>query len=151
MPMIQFPRLYAIIDSSCFLDADALFGAAQELEAGGSSLLEYCNKGGNARIMLEQGRELRTRLGRSVKLIMNDRADLCLAAGFDGVHVGQDDLSPESVRGIVGPEFWLGVSTHNPAQLQSADATSAYYIAIGQVFSTHSKSKPRPPVALEGT
>ena len=148
--MIRLPRLYAIIDSSCFLDADALFAAAQELEAGGSSLLQYRNKSGNARIMLEQGRELRRRLGRGVKLIMNDRADVCVAAGFDGVHVGQDDLSPESVRGIVGPEFWLGVSTHNPAQLQSADATSADYIAIGPVFSTQSKDKPDPVVALEG-
>src|SRR5258708_8108765 len=150
MPMIRLPRLYAIIDSSCFLDADALFAAAQELEAGGSSLLQYRNKSGNARIMLEQGRQLRRRLGRGVKLIMNDRADVCLAAGFDGVHVGQDDLSPESVRGIVGPEFWLGISTHNPAQFESADATSADYIAVGPVFSTPSKDKPDPVVGLEG-
>jgi thiamine-phosphate pyrophosphorylase len=148
--MIRLPRLYAILDSSCFLDADALFGAAQELEAGGSSLLQYRNKSGNARIMLEQGRELRRRLGRSVKLIMNDRADLCLAAGFDGVHVGQDDLSPESARGIVGADFWLGVSTHNPAQFESADATSADYIAVGPVFSTPSKDQPDPVVGLEG-
>jgi thiamine monophosphate synthase len=58
MPMIRLPRLYAIIDSSCFLDADALLAAAQELEAGGCSLLQYRNKSGNARIMLEQGHEL---------------------------------------------------------------------------------------------
>src|SRR5260370_445758 len=146
--MIRLPRVCAIIDSSCFPDRDALFAAAQKLAGGGCTLLQYRNKSGNARIMLEQARELRRRLGGGVKLIMNDRADLCLAAGFDGVHVGQDDLSPGSVRGIVGPDLLLGVSTHNPAQLQSADATSAYYIAIGQVFSTHSKSKPRPPVAL---
>jgi thiamine-phosphate pyrophosphorylase len=148
--MIRLPRLYAIIDSSCFLDADALFAAAQELETGGCSLVQYRNKSGNARIMLQQGHELRRRLGRGVKLMMNDRADLCLAAGFDGVHVGQDDLSPESVRQIVGPELWLGVSTHNPAQLQSADATSADYIAVGPVFSTPSKDRPAPVVGLEG-
>jgi thiamine-phosphate pyrophosphorylase len=150
MPMIRLPRLYAIIDSSCFLHADALFAAAQELEAGGSSLLQYRNKSGNARIMLEQGRELRRRLGRGVKLIMNDRADLCLAAGFDGVHVGQDDLSPGSVRGIVGPEFWLGLSTHNPEQFESADATSADYVAVGPVFSTQSKDQLDPVVGLAG-
>ena len=148
--MIRLPRLYAIIDSSCFPHADALLAAAQELEAGGCSLVQYRNKRGNARIMLEQGQQLRRRLGGGVKLMMNDRADLCLAAGFDGVHVGQDDLSPESVRRIVGPEFWLGVSTHNPAQLQSADATSADYIAVGPVFSTPSKEQPDPVVGLEG-
>ena len=107
MLMIRLPRLYAVIDSSCFLDANALFAAAQHLEAGGCSLVQYRNKSGNARIMLEQGQELRRRLGRGVQLMMNDRADLCLAAGFDGVHVGQDDLSPEAVRNIVGPKLWL--------------------------------------------
>src|SRR4030081_2056309 len=150
MAMIRLPRLYAIIDSSCFLDADALFAAAQELEAGGCSLVQYRNKSGNARIMLEQSRELRRRLGRGLKLLMNDRADLCLAAEFDGVHVGQDDLSPESVRRIIGPERWLGVSTHNPEQLREADRTSADYLALGPVFSTLSKDKPDPVVGLDG-
>ena len=64
--MIQLPRLYAIIDSACFLDADALFSSAQELEAGGCSLVQYRNKSGNARLMLEQGHQLRRRLGRGV-------------------------------------------------------------------------------------
>src|SRR6266568_9482229 len=146
MPMIRLPRLYAVIDSSCFLDADALFAAAQHLEAGGCSLVQYRNKSGNARIMLEQGQELRRRLGRGVQLMMNDRADLCLAAGFDGVHVGQDDLSPESVRKIIGDQLWLGVSTHNPAQVAEADQTTADYIAIGPVFVTTSKANADPVI-----
>ena len=74
--------------------------------------------------MLEQARELKRRLGTSVKLIMNDRADLCLAADFDGVHVGQDDLSPEGARKVIGDALWLGVSTHNPEQLAEADKTT---------------------------
>jgi thiamine-phosphate pyrophosphorylase len=81
---------------------------------------------------------------------MNDRADLCLMAEFDGVHVGQDDLSPEAVRGIIGLGSWLGVSTHNPKQIQEADQTSADYLAIGPVFSTSSKDRPDPAVGLEG-
>jgi thiamine-phosphate pyrophosphorylase len=81
---------------------------------------------------------------------MNDRADLALVAGFDGVHVGQDDLLPESVRRIIGPDRWLGVSTHNPEQVAEADLTSADYLAIGPVFSTSSKEKPDPVVGLEG-
>jgi thiamine-phosphate pyrophosphorylase len=100
--------------------------------------------------MLEQARELRRRLGPSVKLIMNDRADLCLAAGFDGVHVGQEDLSPEGVRRVIGEELWLGVSTHNARQVEEAHKTSADYIAIGPVFSTASKVNPDPVVGLEG-
>jgi thiamine-phosphate pyrophosphorylase len=81
---------------------------------------------------------------------MNDRADLCLAAEFDGVHVGQDDLSPESARMIIGKDRWLGVSTHNPEQVAEADRTSANYIAIGPVFATGSKANPDPIVGLAG-
>ncbi|MGA9510122.1 MAG: thiamine phosphate synthase [Candidatus Sulfotelmatobacter sp.] len=148
--MIVVPRLYAIVDASCFLRTEDLAAYAEELVAGGCRLLQYRNKNGNGRVMLEQARELKRRVGGKVKLIMNDRADLCLAAEFDGVHVGQDDLSPESVRRIVGPVRWLGVSTHNAGQLQEADRTSADYLAIGPVFSTSSKEKPDPVVGLEG-
>jgi len=118
-------------------------------------VLQYRNKGGNARVMLEQALELR-RQSRArvpaphVRLVMNDRADLCLAAEFDGVHVGQEDLSAESVRGIIGAGRWLGVSTHNPAQMVEADRSSADYVAIGPIFSTSSKEKADPVVGLEG-
>ena len=81
---------------------------------------------------------------------MNDRADLCLAAEFNGVHVGQDDLSPESARRIIGAERWLGVSTHNPQQVTEAEKTSADYIAIGPVFATGSKNNPDPVIGLAG-
>ena len=106
--------------------------------------------------MLEQALELRRHLRagapapHEVELIMNDRADLALAAGFDGVHVGQDDLLPDSVRRVIGSDRRLGVSTHNPDQLQEADQTTADYLAIGPVFSTSSKEKPDPVVGLEG-
>jgi len=175
------PRLYAILDAGCFPSTQALLAAAEDLVSGGVTLLQYRNKSGNARVMLEQARELRrlfshpnaakdaalgrgthsqspppvaksaTRMGQpSVRLIMNDRADLCLAAEFDGLHVGQEDLSPESVRKIIGPERWLGVSTHNPEQLREADLTAADYLAIGPVFATSSKERPDLVVGLEG-
>jgi len=174
------PRLYAILDSGCFPSAEAMFTTAGELAAAGCTLLQYRNKSGNARIMLDEARELRALLGAradtemprppataelrsawtgegarphtsaGVKLIMNDRADLCLAAQFDGVHVGQDDLTPEAVRKIIGANLCLGVSTHNPEQLANADKTSADYVAIGPVFATRSKANPDPVVGLEG-
>jgi thiamine-phosphate pyrophosphorylase len=100
--------------------------------------------------MLHPARELWARLVPNVKLIMNDRADLCVAAQYDGLHVGQDDLLPESARSIIGPTRWLGVSTHNPEQLAEADKTSADYLAIGPIFATSSKANPDPVVGLEG-
>ena len=147
---MKLPLLYAIVDVPISPDTARLVAFANELAAGGCTLLQYRNKSCNARVMLEQAQELKKQLGSSVRLIMNDRADLCVAAGFDGVHVGQDDLSPEAVRAIIGPERWLGVSTHNPEQLREADLTSADYLAIGPVFATSSKEKPDPVVGLEG-
>lgn len=148
--MIPVPRLYPIVDAGCFAITEDLVRFAEELFAAGCTLLQYRNKTGNARVMLEQARELKKRLGASAKLIMNDRPDLALVAEFDGVHVGQEDLLSESVRAIIGPQRWLGVSTHNPEQMQEADRTSADYLAIGPVFSTSSKEKPDPVVGLEG-
>jgi thiamine-phosphate pyrophosphorylase len=148
--MIQLPRLYAILDASCFPDNQALFAAALELAAGGVTLLQYRNKDGNGRQMLADARELKRLLGGSVKLVMNDRADLCVAAGFDGVHVGQDDLSAEGARRVIGDRLWLGVSTHNPEQLAAADGTSANYLAIGPVFATSSKANPDPVIGVDG-
>ncbi len=164
--MTQLPRLYCIADSAFLPTTAELLDFARELAAGGCTLMQYRNKSGNARVMLEQARELRTHLGSHsnaaenaalewathhfIRLIMNDRADLCFPAELDGVHVAQEELSPESERKIMGPERWLGVSTHNPEQLREADLTSADYLAIGPVFATSSKERPDPVVGLEG-
>ncbi|HEY4905183.1 MAG TPA: thiamine phosphate synthase [Candidatus Sulfotelmatobacter sp.] len=166
--MIVLPRLYPILDAGCFPNALDLITAAEELAAAGCTLMQYRNKSGNSRVILEQARELRRLFSSqsqnthfsqnqgevghplSARLIMNDRADLCLAAEFDGLHVGQDDLSPEAVRRIIGSDRWMGVSTHNPEQLQQADLTSSDYLAIGPVFATSSKDKPDPVVGLDG-
>jgi thiamine-phosphate pyrophosphorylase len=148
--MITLPRLYPILDTSLFPETQTLYGPAKEMVAGGVTLLQYRNKSGNARQMLEQARELKGRLGDSVKLIMNDRADLCIAAGLDGVHLGQDDLSPEGARKVIGEGLWMGLSTHSPKQVAAADQTSADYIAIGPVFATSSKANPDPVIGLDG-
>ncbi len=146
----MLPRIYPILDRACFPEVDQLFAAAEIFARNGCTILQYRNKAGNSREILSDARELRRRLGRSVTLIMNDRADLALAADFDGVHVGQDDLSVEAVRKIIGPKLILGASTHNPEQLSLADKTSADYLAIGPVFETQSKANPDPVVGLEG-
>jgi thiamine-phosphate pyrophosphorylase len=146
----QSGRLYAILDPSCFAVPELLFDAADELVSAGVKIIQYRNKSADARTMLTQARELKSRIGSRAKLIMNDRADLCVAAELDGVHVGQNDLSPESVRRIIGLKRWLGVSTHNPEQVAEADRTSADYIAIGPVFTTASKVNPDPVIGLAG-
>ena len=151
----MLPRLYPIIDPALIPgpgdQASRVAAFAHELAEGGATLIQYRNKTGSGRQMLSDARELRRALGSEVRLIMNDRADLCLAAGFDGVHVGQEDLSPESARMVVGDGLWVGVSTHSVEQVIEADKTSADYIAIGPVFATGSKQNPDPVVGLEGS
>jgi thiamine-phosphate pyrophosphorylase len=153
--MISLPRFYPILDTSSFNGMDALLVGAEQLVEAGVQILQYRNKSGDAARMLTEARELRQHVlscsgGEVVRLIMNDRTDLCLAAEFEGVHVGQDDLSPENARRIIGPDRWLGVSTHNAEQVIDADKTPADYIAIGPVFGTASKANPDPVVGLSG-
>jgi thiamine-phosphate pyrophosphorylase len=151
--VISLPRLYAIVDAAAFQKTEDLTTFATELIFGGCTVLQYRSKNADAGEMFRQALSLKIMSGVGlgyVKLIMNDRADLCLAAEFDGVHVGQDDLSTHSVRRIIGPDRWLGFSTHNPRQVEEGDSTSADYLAIGPVFSTSSKQRPDPVVGLEG-
>ena len=146
----SLPRLYAIADRSMFPDDRLFFQFVEELVGAGVTLLQYRNKSGNVEQMLEEAREIKRLAGNTIRLIMNDRADLCVAAKFAGVHVGQDDLSPDGARRVIGREKWMGISTHNPEQLKAADKTSADYLAIGPVFATSSKTNPDPVVGLEG-
>jgi thiamine-phosphate pyrophosphorylase len=145
---LVMPRLYVI------LDAGLVRGPAQEIArqllTAGVRLLQYRAKNVAAREVLETSREL-AELARKegTSFVVNDRPDLAYLAGADGVHVGQDDLSVEQARGIVGQDRWVGVSTHNPEQFERAAASSADYIAIGPVFATASKANPAPVVGME--
>ena len=149
-------RLYPILDVDCLratCDESALLKTLCEnavaLAAAGVTILQYRAKNLSSREMLAHARELRRVVPRNVRLVMNDRADLCLAAGFDGVHVGQDDLAPASVRTIIGPDRLLGVSTHNVAQFAKALDSPADYLAIGPIFATGSKQNPDPVTGLD--
>jgi len=149
MRNVKLPRLYAIVDAAS-LGTHSLLDFAEELLAGGVTLLQYRDKTGRARQMLEDARELRRLVGERAALILNDRADLALAADCAGVHLGQDDLSAEGARVVAGEQLLIGVSTHNPEQVRAAAAGPADYIAIGPVFATLSKGRPGPVVGLEG-
>jgi len=153
--LITIPRFYPIIDPAMLKDGSVsgVSSFLRELISGGATLIQLRNKHEDADEILSQAREMRRIKGlhsNRVRLIMNDRADLCLAADFDGVHVGQDDLSLEGARRIVGGQRWVGFSTHNPEQVRAADQTDVDYIAVGPIFQTSSKRNPDPVIGLEG-
>lgn len=142
------PKLYVILDAA--LTGSSVIECAQELASAGVQLLQYRNKGAAARELLDASRELVAGLGPGrVSVVVNDRPDIAVLAGAAGVHVGQDDLTVEQARAIVGPGRWVGISTHNLEQFQRAAATSADYIAVGPIFATSSKANPDPIVGPE--
>jgi thiamine-phosphate pyrophosphorylase len=151
----MLPVLYPILDAT-FLPADRppreerLRSLIEELLSSGVTLLQYRNKTGTEAEVLVDALVLREAVLRGrCALILNDYPELAVEAGFDGVHVGQQDMAPEGARAILGNGI-LGVSTHNPEQLAAADLTSADYLAIGPVFATSSKQNPDPVVGLDG-
>jgi len=147
-----FPRLYAILD----VDLTAARGIApmavleQWLDAG-VRLVQLRAKTFETGPFLTLADEAlrRTRLA-GARLIVNDRADIAAMAGADGVHVGQDDLSPTAARAVVGSSAWVGVSTHNDGQVEAAVREPPTYLAIGPVYATRSKVRPDPVIGIEG-
>jgi thiamine-phosphate pyrophosphorylase len=147
---MKLPRLYAIVDRGPNLSFADSRDFVQELVRAGVTLLQYRNKSGDAAEMLSEARELKRIAGPGVKVIMNDRADLSVAAGVDGVHVGQDDISVRGARAMCAMPLIVGISTHSLKQMEEADVSSADYIAFGPIFATGSKMNPDPVVGLDG-
>jgi thiamine-phosphate pyrophosphorylase len=86
-------------------------------------------------------------------MIVNDRLDVALATGAEGVHLGQTDLPIAAARGILqaaGRALWIGVSTHNVAQVRAARDAGADYLGFGPVFATSTKQNPDPVQGLAG-
>jgi thiamine-phosphate pyrophosphorylase len=146
--MIQIPKLYAITDrqwSNCTHEE-----IVRMLLDGGASLIQLRDKEASGRELLDQAIAcLKLTREAGATLIINDRVDVALTAGADGVHLGQDDLSVDEAREILGEDKIIGVSTHSIDQFRAALETSANYIALGPVFPTLTKENSAPVVGLE--
>jgi thiamine-phosphate pyrophosphorylase len=142
------PRLYVILDAGRMTHSSEAT-AGQLIEAGVRAL-QYRNKGAGAREMLREARLVANRArAAGAEFFVNDRPDIAVLAEAAGVHVGQEDLSVEQARALVGQSRWVGVSTHNQEQFRAAMETTADYIAVGPVFATKSKENPDPVVGTE--
>jgi len=145
----MIPRLYAIVDAGLLSARGVpLREFASELAEAGVTIVQYRDKTGAPQHILQAVTEIRTVF--TGKLILNDRPDLAVLANADGVHVGQEDLSPEDARLIVGRNRLIGLSTHNDDQVSAAEWDDSDYVAIGPVFSTGTKLNPDPVIGLEG-
>jgi thiamine-phosphate pyrophosphorylase len=177
---MSIPRLYVIADGDVLESRRVgLQEYAEGLVAAGVSLVQYRDKSAGPKVILRNAAVIAEAFaGTGATLIMNDRADLAALAGWDGVHVGQEDLLPEDAKTVLAaaknprlrgetwdtrfgdpthairPHGWgtqiVGVSTHTMEQVIAADAGVADYVAIGPVFATGTKLDASPVVGLEG-
>jgi thiamine-phosphate diphosphorylase len=146
--MLKLPKLYAITD--CQLSNCTHEEIAQMMVAGGARLIQLRDKEASSREMLDAARAcLRHTRPAEALLIINDRVDVALTVDADGVHLGQEDMSVEEAREILGDDKIIGISTHSLEQFRAALDTSANYIAVGPIFPTKTKENPHAVVGLE--
>jgi len=130
---LRAARVYLVLEAAA---ADAVAPALR----GGVDLVQLRDKRASDDEVVRAGRELRALCAdHGALFLVNDRPDLALACGADGVHVGQDDMPVDQARAIVGRERIVGTSTHSADQVDAAEAAGVDYYAVGPVFETPTK------------
>ena len=143
-------RLNAIVDPER-AGGRSLAELTRLVVAGGATLIQLRDKLGSTRRMIEEARAMKAVLaGTGVPLVINDRVDVALAAGADGVHVGQDDMAAADARRLLGPTAIIGLSIKSVALANAAPLEAIDYAGIGGVYATTSKDNPDPPIGVDG-
>jgi len=143
-------RLNAIVDPER-ANGRALGELARLVVAGGATLIQLRDKYGSTRRMIEEARAIKAALaGTGVPLVINDRVDVAMVAGADGVHVGQDDMRVEDARRLLGPTAIIGLSIKTVALANAAPIDQLDYVGVGGVYATTSKDNPNAPIGVAG-
>jgi len=143
-------RLYAVVDPEHTGGHD-LVDLACAVATGGATLVQLRDKVNDTDHMIEEARALKAMLTPlSVPLIINDRVDVALAVGADGVHVGQEDMAVTDVRRMLGPAPFIGLSIRTPEQAAAAPLGLLDYVGIGGIYGTTSKISGKSPIGLDG-
>lgn len=143
-------RLNAIVDPER-ANGRALAEIARLVVAGGATLIQLRDKHGSTRRMIEEARAIKAALaGTGVPLVVNDRVDVALIAGADGVHVGQEDMGVEEARRLLGPKAIIGLSIKTVALANAAPVDQLDYVGVGGVYATTSKDNPNKPIGVAG-
>lgn len=132
--------IYLVTDDGC-LQGRALLDCVREALEGGVTLVQYRAKTASSAEMYAEALQLKALCDSfNVPLIINDRLDIAMAVGAAGVHLGQDDLPCAAARRILGEDYLIGVSAHNPAEAKAALQSGADYLGCGAVFGTATKA-----------
>lgn len=132
--------IYLVTDDGC-LQGRALIDCVREALEGGVTLVQYRAKTASSAEMYAEALQLKALCDSfNVPLIINDRLDIAMAVGAAGVHLGQDDLPCAAARKLLGEDYIIGVSAHNPAEAKTALQSGADYLGCGAVFGTATKA-----------
>jgi thiamine-phosphate pyrophosphorylase len=143
-------RLNAIVDPERANSRD-LAELARLCAEGGATLVQLRDKVNETRVMVEEARAIKNALAPfAVPFVVNDRVDVALAAGVDGVHLGPDDMAPADARRILGPGAIIGLSVKNVAEAEAAPIGLIDYVGSGGVYVTLSKQQKNPPIGPAG-
>jgi len=139
--------LYIVTDRSlCRLPEEKMVAAALE---GGARVIQYREKEEPTRAMVATARKLRTlTTAHGAILIVNDRMDVALAVGADGVHLGQDDMPHETARRILGEKAIIGITAHTVAEALEAQQMGADYVGLSPIFPTATKTDAGPAAGI---
>ncbi len=132
--------IYLVTDDGC-LQGRALIDCVREALEGGVTLVQYRAKTASSAEMYAEALQLKALCDSfNVPLIINDRLDIAMTVGAAGVHLGQDDLPCAAARNLLGEDYIIGVSAHNPAEAKAALQSGADYLGCGAVFGTATKA-----------
>jgi thiamine-phosphate pyrophosphorylase len=142
--------LYVLVDPAR-AKGRPLADVAAAAARGGATLIQLRDKSGVTRTLVEQATAIKRSLtGSGVPFLVNDRLDVTLAAGADGVHLGRDDLDPITARRLLGPRAIIGATVRADADVAALAPGAIDYVCIGGVFATTSKDNPDPPIGVHG-
>lgn len=140
--------LYGILDPERSLGRD-LGDLAHQAVLGGCTLLQLRDKNGSTRDMIARASAIKEAVAGRVPLLINDRVDVAMVVGADGVHVGQDDMPVAQVRKLMGPDALVGLSVKTQEEAAGIPQSGLDYICIGGVFDTQSKNNAN-SIGVEG-
>lgn len=140
----NYMLLYGVTDRA-WTGCQSLYEQAEAALKGGVTCIQLREKGLEKQAFLEEAIALKELCKRyNTPLIINDNVEIALECQADGIHVGQDDLSPSQVRKLVGNQMIIGVSAHSVAEALEAEKSGADYLGVGAMFTTSTKTDARP-------
>jgi thiamine-phosphate pyrophosphorylase len=143
-------RLNAIVDPERG-GGQNLANLAIRCARGGATLVQLRDKHSETRKMVEEARAIKQVLAPlAVPLVINDRLDVAMAAGADGVHLGQDDMAVEDARRLLGPKAIIGLSIKSVGEAEAARLDLINYVGTGGVYATSSKQQKNAPIGPDG-